>query len=263
MAGEPLTTDLVGRIAAELRLRGRYRDRVLAEIEAHLDDAVDAAVASGHSLEEANELAVRALGDPRQLSARFVPQPTRWTRVSGALFFLGLAGAAVAGHAVDELHADGGRLGRSPAYTAAWLLGGVSLILLFAPVIGLIVRHRGRLGVAGGVGVVSLGIACLVGLGFHLSNDGSLDMGPDTSVWRLGLIAAIGLTTTSLGVLAHRARLVGRWPLTLAWSGAVLLMIHYVAVDEPGAPLAVLGLVTLAAAVAASALTLWRERPLA
>jgi hypothetical protein len=59
MANNPVIEEHLGRIAAGLRLRGRYRDRVMIELQAHLEDAVNAGVADGRSHAEATELGRR------------------------------------------------------------------------------------------------------------------------------------------------------------------------------------------------------------
>jgi hypothetical protein len=249
-------------IDAALGLRGRYRDRVIAEIRAHLLDATDAAVARGQSHQEAIELAVAELGPPEALAERFTPHATAFTRACGAAPVAGILLGVVAWRLLGPLHANGGRLGSSIPYTAACILAWVSTLLVFAPVVALVVRHRGRLGRSGRLGTAALVVTALAAIGFHFANDGTLNRGPDPDVWRVLLILLSAAGILGLSAMVRRTRLISFWPLAIVGCGIALVVVHYVALNDGGTT-AALGLVLVAVGGAAVAGALGRERPLA
>lgn len=263
MAANPLIEEHLFKIGAELRVRGRYRDRVLAEIRAHLEDATDAAMARGLAQPEATELAIADVGTASAVAERFTPQASGFTRLSIGMATLGVVLAAASSRAANELHADGARLGSSALYTVVWAVGWVSLLFLASPMVALFVRHRGRLGRSGALSIVALSASALAALGFHFANDGSLSWGPDADLWRSVLVVLGAVATLALAAMIRRTRLVSRWPLVLIGSGLALVAVHYLILREQGGATAIAGLLLLAAGGSACTIALGRQRPLA
>jgi hypothetical protein len=84
-----------------LHVRRDQRDRVLAEIEGHLQDAAAEHIRDGSGPEEAMRRAIALLGSPRDVASQFAPahEPTRairgWRRWSPVLLPLVVLAAGV------------------------------------------------------------------------------------------------------------------------------------------------------------------------
>jgi hypothetical protein len=170
-----------------------------------------------------------------------------------------LAAGSIRG--ANKLHENGGRLWSSVPYTALWLVGWLSILLMSGPLIALFVRHRG---VLGRIGIAATGAVALVStvlLPFHLSNDGSFTRG-DPNTWRSIAIATAGVAAVALVVMIRRRQLIPQWPLMLVATGLALIAAHYFLLDERSS-LALFGMACLAAAGVAYTLILVKERPLA
>jgi len=258
---EPLIERHLDQVRASLHVRGPYRDRVLAELRSHIEDAADRAEAGGLTREHAERAAIDQLGPVEDLVAGLRPRATRRTRILAGLPAVGLVLVAAANRATNELHEDGGRLGSSIPYTAAYLVAWLSALLIGAPLLAVFVRHRGALGLLGlaTAGAVILVIAAL--LAFNFSNDGTLTRG-DPSIWRGLAIATGGLATAALVMVIQRAQLLPRWPLVLLGSGLTLVAAHYL-LPGRGGNLAVVGMACIVGAGVAYTVILVRERPLA
>jgi hypothetical protein len=258
---EPLIEQHLDQVGQALHVRGPYRDRVLTELRSHLEDAVDRGEARGLTRQKAAQAAIEQLGAVGEFVADLRPRATTGTRILSGLPVVGLVLAAGSIRGANELHENGGRLWTSVPYTAIWLVGWLSILLMSGPLIALFVRHRGVLGRTGiaAAGAVTLVLAVL--LAFHFSNDGSFTPG-DPGVWRSIAIATAGLATAALVVMIRRSQLLPQWPLILVATGLALIAAHYFLLDERGS-LAQFGMACLVAAGVGYTLILVKERPLA
>jgi hypothetical protein len=258
---EPLIEQHLDQVGQALHVRGPYRDRVLTELRSHLEDAADRGEARGLTRQKAAQAAIDQLGAVGELVADLRPRATTRTRILAGLPVVGLVLATGSTRGANELHENGGRLWTSVPYTAIWLVGWLSILLISGPLIALFVRHRGVLGRIGiaAAGAITLVAAALVAL--HFSNDGSFTPG-DPSTWRSIAIATAGLATVALVVMIRRSQLLPQWPLMLVATGLALIAGHYFLLDGRSS-FALLGMACLAAAGVGYTLILVQERPLA
>jgi hypothetical protein len=74
---EDAVEEYLDRLLVELRGRGRDVRRILAEVEGHLHDAMEAAMAEGLSVEDAERRALARFGSPAAVARRFARRPGR------------------------------------------------------------------------------------------------------------------------------------------------------------------------------------------
>lgn len=257
---EPLIEKRIQEIASDIRVRGRYRERVLAELCVHLEDATERYEAEGLPHDEAVQTAIDHLGQGEAIGAGLRPQQTSRTWILAALPLAGVAVAGASARLTNILHERGDRLWSSPLYTSVSLIGWLSIILLCGPVAALFIRHRGLLGRTGAAAAALLVVSAIALLLFHFANDGSFHRAdPDT--WRVLAITSGLLAIAALFAMMHRSRLMPLWPLPLAAGGLLLVAAHYLALHTGS--LAQVGLALLIAAIAALTLLLLTQRPLA
>lgn len=257
---EPLIEKRIQEIASDIRVRGRYRERVLAELRVHLEDATERYEAEGLPHDEAVQTAIDHLGKSEAIGAGLRPQQTSRTWILAALPFAGLAMAGASARVANILHERGDRLWSSPLYTSMWLIGWLSIVLLCGSGAALFVRHRGLLARTGAAAAALLVMSSITLLVFHFANDGSFHRAdPDT--WRVLAITSGLLAIAALFAMMRRSRLVPLWPLPLAAGGLLLVAVHYLALHTGS--LAQVGLGLLIAAAAALTVMLLTQRPIA
>lgn len=257
MVDDPLIEAHLDRIAARLRFHGSYRDRIMAELRAHLEDAVDAGVAQGRTRAEATEVAIKELGDPTELASRFVPQEATLDRVGLGLFIaavgLGILALRVVGDPPTLGGLIQGRLGAPVLLlTALAALAAVGVV---------IARFREQLGVPGSLGAAALataGLAMVFG-GFYGPLEAHADLHMVTSVWWLGFVALVGSGVALLAWTAWARGLVSAGPLLLGGAGLVFVFGSGLGITRL---LDAAGLMLLAGAAVGAGIALRRERPL-
>lgn len=256
MVEDPLIEEHLERIGTRLRLHGAYRERVMAELRAHLEDAVDAGVAEGRTRAEATEAAIKELGDPTKLAGGFAPQEASRDRAGLGLL---IAGAGLGICAVRFLG--------EPGLIGGFALGQASMPLLLLAalaVVGVVIaRFREQLGVPGTFGAAALATAAAAML-FGGGSYGSLDAYAGFSLlpgmWRLAVVA---LATTGIALLAWTAwarGLIAAGPLILGGTGLGFVLGSGLATTRE---LGTFGLLLLAGAAVGAGLTLRRDPPLA
>lgn len=258
---EDLIDIYVQDVRRHLPMTGAYRKRILEELRDHLQHAVAELESNGMSAKAATEAAITSLGPSAEVARRFRAAATRWTRLlavlAGCGAFVGLAATRLA----NILHADGERLGTDVRYSLVWAIGVVS----GAAVVGLLLALALRLGprrleMKGAIATAVLGLAA-IGV-FHFANDGTLDSGPDSDVWRFVALGAGVTTSALLLVVIRRTRSGFDGAVWATFAAMLLLAAHYTLLDQDG-PAALVAVVALAIAWLWALAALVRERPLA
>jgi hypothetical protein len=70
-------------VASYLHVDRAHRERVLAEIQGHLHDAVEARISQGVQPQEAMQRAIEAIGPPQDVAVQFLPTPPPTRSVRG------------------------------------------------------------------------------------------------------------------------------------------------------------------------------------
>ncbi|MCZ7525901.1 MAG: permease prefix domain 1-containing protein [Acidimicrobiia bacterium] len=258
---EVLIDVYVEEVRRHLPMTGAYRKRILEELRDHLEDAASELESDGMTAHAATQEAIASLGSATQVARRFRAAATGRTRLLAALAGCGALIGFAAVRLANVLHADGERLGADVRYSLVWAIGLAS----GAAVVGLLIAVGLRLGPRRleVKGAIATAVLALAGIGvFHLANDGTLERGPDSDVWRLGALGAGVAASTLLLVAIRRTRSGLDRAGWVTFAAMLLLAAHYTVLDQDG-PAALAAVVALAVAWLWALAALVRERPLA